>query len=497
MQLSQIQALSQELSPLLSGARLQGLRRHRQGLFSLEFYSQEKHFVLLELQRPRSVCFLTQQLPPSKPADSLTLGLRKHLLGSRLRSLSQLQQDRILAWDFETATGPMRLILELSGRHANLFLLDAQARVMQQLYPDASARGLHHRSAYRPPEFRPAPATQDPLKLAELPADGSRSRALADFYQRQGSQTHQIALLQGAERNLGRRLRRAHQQVSRLQGDIDGLDAASLWQRRGELLQSAYGKVAKGQTEVKVPDYFQADQPEVTIQLDPALDLAGNVQKCFQRSRKRERAAERAIELLEAAETEVAGLEALLRELEAWRTLAQAGTALAAETVERLAALQPLSPRAPSATQAIRLPYREFISLTGQRILVGRSARDNDALTLRHARGQDLWLHVRDWTGSHVIVPLSKQQQVHAETLLDAATLALHYSQAGPGGEAEIAYTPRKFVQKIKGAPAGQVHLASFKTLKLRLEPERLKRLLASPAETAYPVAESGSDTVS
>ena len=64
------------------------------------------------------------------------------------------------------------------------------------------------------------------------------------------------------------------------------------------------------------------------------------------------------------------------------------------------------------------------------------------------------------------------------ETLLDAAHLAVHFSRARNASRAEVHYTQAKHVQKSKGAPAGQVHLAQYKTLHLRLEAERLERLL-------------------
>jgi predicted ribosome quality control (RQC) complex YloA/Tae2 family protein len=66
------------------------------------------------------------------------------------------------------------------------------------------------------------------------------------------------------------------------------------------------------------------------------------------------------------------------------------------------------------------------------------------------------------------------------ETLLDAATLAVHHSPAREEAQADVTYAPRKLVRKPRGAPPGQVSVAGGKTMRLRMEAERLRRLLAS-----------------
>ena len=87
---------------------------------------------------------------------------------------------------------------------------------------------------------------------------------------------------------------------------------------------------------------------------------------------------------------------------------------------------------------------------------------------------------MRGTPGSHVIVPLDKGREIPQETLLDAASLALHYSKMRSATAADITYTPRKFVSKPKGAKPGLVQVRREKVLRLRREPARLARLLGS-----------------
>ena len=127
-----------------------------------------------------------------------------------------------------------------------------------------------------------------------------------------------------------------------------------------------------------------------------------------------------------------------------------------------------------------RLPYREFEAGDTSSVLVGRGAADNDRLTLRVARPHDLWLHARGVTGAHVVVPLAKGKSCSPETLVDAATLAAHFSEFRGEAIVDILYTPRRFVQKRKGSAVGSVTLGSEKVIAVRIEAGRLQRLLDS-----------------
>ncbi|HAP40820.1 MAG TPA: hypothetical protein DCQ94_13835, partial [Nitrospira sp.] len=88
-----------------------------------------------------------------------------------------------------------------------------------------------------------------------------------------------------------------------------------------------------------------------------------------------------------------------------------------------------------SADEARRGPFRRFQSSDGYPIFVGRNARENDELTFGLARSEDLWLHARGTPGSHVIVRLEKGTEPPLETVRDAATLALLYSDLKKSGK--------------------------------------------------------------
>jgi len=229
-----------------------------------------------------------------------------------------------------------------------------------------------------------------------------------------------------------------------------------------------------------VPDWADLDAQgsprEVVLQLDPALSAAQNAARWFRRSQRYQAAAAR----IAARRAEVAAGLARAEELLARAAEATEAGALRSVEDESAAILGARRARPPAArAEAARLPYRTFRSASGDRILVGRSARDNDALTLRVARGNDVWLHARGVQGSHVVIPEAGDAP-DARTLADAVLLAAHFSRARGEDGAEVSWTRRKHVRKPKGTAPGSVIATQERTLRARLDAPRLQALLSS-----------------
>ena len=108
-------------------------------------------------------------------------------------------------------------------------------------------------------------------------------------------------------------------------------------------------------------------------------------------------------------------------------------------------------------------------------ILVGRAAKDNDDLTFKVARPNDLWLHSADYPGSHVVVRNPTRKEIPHRTIIEAAQLAAYFSQANKNPKVDVHYTSRKFLSKPKGAAAGLVRMTRFRNV--TVEPrESIKR---------------------
>ncbi|WP_437757323.1 NFACT RNA binding domain-containing protein [Sorangium sp. So ce1389] len=118
-------------------------------------------------------------------------------------------------------------------------------------------------------------------------------------------------------------------------------------------------------------------------------------------------------------------------------------------------------------------PYRT-LNVDGFEVLVGRGDEDNDALTFEVAAPHDLWLHVAGGTpGSHVIVRNPERGEVPREVVERAAAAAAWYSKARSAAKVEVHVCRVADVSKPRGAPAGMVQLARWKSVRVRPDPGR------------------------
>ncbi len=115
-----------------------------------------------------------------------------------------------------------------------------------------------------------------------------------------------------------------------------------------------------------------------------------------------------------------------------------------------------------------RPKLHEYELSGGWRVLVGRSDEDNDLLTLKKARPNDYWFHVRGMPGSHVILRARPDEEPDRETLKRAAAVAAYHSKARGGGVTAVSCTLTRYVSKPSGAKSGSVRIRKETVFKVR-----------------------------
>jgi hypothetical protein len=252
-------------------------------------------------------------------------------------------------------------------------------------------------------------------------------------------------------------------------------------------------------------DWSTGEARDVEWKLDPARGAQEQLDALFQRARRLKEGARIARARLDDAERALAALRAVATVLADTPADAQPSPDLAAlEARARAAAPRDFrlassglaggsrpgghAPgRARSGAQAPLPPYRVFAATGGTRLLVGRGAEKNDALTFHVARPHDLWLHAKNRAGAHVIVPLDKNASCPADVLVEAAHLAAHFSEARDERVVEVQYTPRRYLRKPRGSAPGLVVVDREKVLVLRREDDLLRRLLEREEDPSAP----------
>jgi len=420
----------------------------------------------------------------SSPRSQSTL--RAVLEGARLadaRLERRADADRSSARvSFETDAGPRALIAD--GGPA-LLLLGPAPGGGERIVWAATGAGPDRRpgAAYsRVSEVQTSISTSTPTTPSSTPTTSTSTSHDEDTALLQRAlAAEEAAGVAARRRELEKRLRARVRRLARTLAAVDE-DAARVREaaadrHRAGLVVPHQGRIPRGAREAAVPDWSNLDERgrpgEVTVKLDPALSAAENAARWFRRAQRLEAAAPRIAARRADVATALAQAESLLGRAAAVR---DAADLLA---VEADAGAPAASEKRSRTATAERLPYRTFRSSSGARILVGRSAADNDALTLRIARGNDLWLHARGWKGSHVVVP-DPGEAPDSRTLTDAALLAAHFSDARGEDGAEVAWTRRKHVRKPKRAPPGTVSISQERSLRVRADPARLAALLAT-----------------
>jgi predicted ribosome quality control (RQC) complex YloA/Tae2 family protein len=467
----QIADLSRECLAAIGDAVVQRVNDGRRGelVLTLRATGRTSHLLIAIHDQVARLHLAGVRPPKPEQPTAFAMLLRKHLNGRRLSNIEPIEGDRVVFLDFERADSPhLQLVAELTGRHGNLFLIDASGLILGSLRANVShRRKLVAGEPYVSPEqLRFVASAEAPIGSAEL------ERQVEELLAHQ----QETALRSGLERDLRRALVRGRRREKRVRADLDRAQNSEQMQRWGELLQQCYGKVARGASEIKVPDFYDPGLAMTTVPLNPSLDLAGNIAFYFKQARR----FKAALQLIEGRLRDAERYRRSLEELQ--RAVAEAQSADEVAAIRERSGLSPRPSRRDrrkSKTESRRLPYREFVSATGRSILVGRGARDNDQLTFRIARGRDLWLHADGAAGSHVIVRLDKGAAIDSESLIDAATLAAHYSKLKRDTRIDVRYALQKNVKKPKGAPAGQVTVAQGKIITVRIEPKRLERLFA------------------
>lgn len=241
---------------------------------------------------------------------------------------------------------------------------------------------------------------------------------------------------------------------------------------QGELVSANLHLIQRGQSSVTVMNYYTGE--EQLIPLDVRLTPAGNAQKYFKNYKRKITAAKMLATLLEQGEQEIEYLASVRYVLEQASTKAQLD-----EIYSELVAGGYIRARKSRQRQkqAKAEPFLRYRASTGHLILVGRGNVQNDALTMKTARGKDVWLHVKDAPGSHTVV-MSGGQDVPIQALNEAAHVAVKHSSLNGGAKVAVDYTPVRNVKKPPGAKPGMVIYDPYETAFITLD-EQLVQTLA------------------
>jgi predicted ribosome quality control (RQC) complex YloA/Tae2 family protein len=467
-----------ELSTVLAGARVERVYQDVEHNLCIVFNRARKSYILL-LSPDRTLPRL--HLVSRKPAAAGTpagfvLYLRSHLPGATVSAVGLVKGDRIADILFKKTGKECRLIFELFGPRANLFLIDRSSKILAVYHPvppgEQVARPLLPGIPYLLPEKRQTRPGKDdaalrPLSITEEASSGHVpvNRSVELLYERLLRERQEAVLRRELSSALKKALSRVERRVEAVSGDLAAAEKADDHRRAGELILANLRSLRKGAESAELSGY---DGRTVMVRLDPRLSPGENADRYFRRYKKAKAGLALITRRLAEARAGASSLRELLSELAAAEDI-HAITALHGKLVKKGLVKGKIGKKNREKKEQAAPAYRKF-GHQGWEIFVGRSAAGNDELTLKLARPDDLWLHAEGMPGSHVLVRNPKAGEVPPDVLMKAASLAAYYSKGRGAGKVPVAYTPAKFVKKPKGAKPGTVTLSRRRTVMAKPE---------------------------
>lgn len=409
------------------------------------------------------------------------LNLNKVLKGTKLLNIEAIPQERVIILWFtnggENSQQKLGLVLVMIPAAPEAYLVTApllETRSESGTWPiltrSRTLRKTDEKSSpsqndYRLPQGHQAPANP-PVREHLL----ATPQALYEFLETELDSEAFSLRCQNVEKALKRLIKHTEDRLRQSETSLREGQKEENWQKWGDLLKSTLSNpVPISGSTLSLYDY--ETEHTIDVRCDPRLSLKDQISKFYQNAKRKQRRIDEASSRISHFRESLTQLERTLNHKLApgdWKGL---------EKLERTSRISPTHREKEKKTSsAFSWLGKSFVSKDGLMIWVGRSKDENLELTFKHARGNDIWMHIRGRPGAHVLIPLQPGKSAPLETLLDGATLAIHYSGGQHWGKTEVDYTFKKYVKRIKDS--SEASYTNNKTLLIEPDSTRMTRLL-------------------
>ncbi|MEZ7548901.1 MULTISPECIES: Rqc2 family fibronectin-binding protein FbpA [Streptococcus] len=268
-------------------------------------------------------------------------------------------------------------------------------------------------------------------------------------------------------RRVENELEKNRKKLSKQEEELLATENAEEFRQKGELLTTFLHQVPNDQEQVELDNYYTGEK--IMISLDKALTPNQNAQRYFKRYQKLKEAVKHLTSLIEETRTTILYLESVET------ALAQASLTEIAEIREELIQTGFIRRRQREKIQKRQKPEK-YLATDGQTIiLVGRNNLQNDELTFKMAKKDELWFHAKDIPGSHVVITGNLQPSDEVKT--DAAELAAYFSKARLSNLVQVDMIETRKLNKPTGGKPGFVTYTGQKTLRVTPDEEKIKSM--------------------
>ena len=393
--------------------------------------------------------------------------LKSRVVNGWITEAVQLGEDRIVRLIVKRGEWTFKLYIRLWSNAANFIVTDENGVIMDAM------RRLPKRDEITGGQYMPENIinSKKPVReyeIRELSGEGSFNKRIDRFYAEKGGPLSLEALKEQARNNYEGSIARIKAALEKLMEKEKEFSNAERLKFYGDVILTNISKIKYGDK------WLDADN--LRIELHPGINPAAQAAKYFEKYKKAKKGLREIQEEISEGENKLNDLKLKLE-----RLLAETNPLILSKLLK---SFEHTGSR--SALQGSKNKGKTRPGLTFRRgdwlILVGRDASENDELLRRHVKGNDLWLHARDYHGSYVFIKQRSGKTVPLDILLDAGNLAVFYSKGRNNAEGDLFYTSVKYLRRAKNgakgkAPKGLVIPTQEKNLHIKIDETRLRSL--------------------
>ncbi|MDR1215789.1 MAG: NFACT RNA binding domain-containing protein [Treponema sp.] len=391
--------------------------------------------------------------------------LNSRAVNGWIESAVQLQDNRIVRLTVKKADERLFLYIRLWSNAANVVVTDADGKVLDAMRR-LPKRGETTGGFYHPEDAEAKPSPKD-YAVRELGGQGSFNERIARFYTEQGGVLSLSALREQAKKTFEGKMNRLIASIEKLEEKAADFSNAERFRQYGDVILAHIASIHLGDVWLEADNFYTGER--TTIALDPKTAPQAQAARYYERFRKAKNGLADVQAEITKSKEELARLETTLASL-----LAEENPLVLQKKLQ--SGDRPAGVSAQTARKDQKRPGLSFRK-EDWLLIVGRNAKENDDLLRHYVKGGDLWLHVRDFAGSYVFIKQKKGKSYPLNILLDAGNLAVFYSKGRSNEEADLFYTPVKFLHRAKNGPKGLVIPTQEKNLHIKVDKHRLQEL--------------------
>jgi predicted ribosome quality control (RQC) complex YloA/Tae2 family protein len=478
----------------LQGAQIQKAIQSAFDVLFLKVYSKAGAKTLLISLSPLS-CRLHETFNSTPKTDKplrFAEFLNSRIVNGRIEEALQLGDDRIVRLTVrhhsQEAEERYRIYLRLWSNAANVIVTDMDGKVldaMRRLPKKQEVSGGRYapeaadtqKTEKSDKEYKIRDFSEEILAglhsgtPAEAKGQGSALGAsfnekIDAFYRIKGGALSLESLKEDAKRKYEGSKNRLKASLERLKEKECDFSGAEKFKEYADIIFANLSAVKPGDEWLETENF---DAQTVRIKLNTRKGPVASAEEYYEQFRKAKSGLAEIQNQIKEGERELARLEKTLQSLLSETNPMVLHKLL--KTGNALAQGKPLARREDAKRPGLSFRRKNWL------IIVGRDAAENDALLRRYVKGNDLWLHARDYPGSYVFIKQQPGKTVPLDILLDAGNLAIFYSKGRNAGEGDLFYTPVKYLRRAKDGPKGLVIPTQEKNLHVKLEVSRLREL--------------------